>query len=101
MAESKPEQTELSIQDLPRFPTAEQMEDWSKEKVLQWIQQRHRNILEDDDLNNFNKARIGGRAFVLSSFDFFNKNCGLSPGASLGLSGLVNEIKEGKFIPWT
>ena len=45
----------------------------------------------------FNKADITGSA---SSFNFF-KSCDLSPGASLVLNGLVDEVKEGKFILWT
>jgi hypothetical protein len=68
--------------------------------VLRWIQQRDPSILEDDDLDNFNKAGITGSAFLLSSFNLF-KSCNLSPGASLALNSLVDEVKEGKFIPWT
>ena len=98
--ESKPEQTELSTQDLPTIPAVQEMNTWDKKKVLRWIQLRNRNILEDDDLDNFNKAAITGRAFLDASVEFFNKFCGLSPGASLGLVSLVNEVKEGKFILW-
>ena len=61
--------------------------------------------LEDDDLKSFKKARIGGRAFLHSSREFFQTLCGLSPGASLALESLANEVKELKhsellsFIP--
>src|SRR4051812_20822033 len=102
MTESKSERTEPSTQELPTVPTVQEIETWDKKKVLRWIQKRKPNTLEDDDLDNFNKARIDGIAFVDSSFDFFNKICGLSPGVSLGLMRLVNEVKEeGEFIPWT
>ena len=83
--ESKPERTELSTQELPTIPTVQEMETWNEEKMLRWIQQRNRNILKGDDLENFNKAGITGRAFLLSSFEFF-KSCALSSGASLALA---------------
>jgi len=97
--ESERERTEPSTQDLPTIPTVQEMKAWDEEKVLRWIQQRDRNILKGDNLDNFNKADITGSAFLLSSFEFF-KGCGLSRGASLVLNGLVNEVKEGKFILW-
>jgi hypothetical protein len=89
-----------SSESKPEIPTVQEMEAWDKEKVLQWIQQRSHNILKDDNLEKFNKADITGSAFLLSSFEFF-KSCALSPGASLVLAGLVDEVKGGKFIPWT
>ena len=77
------------------------METWDKEKVLQWIQQRKPNILKDDDLENFNKACITGRAFLVSDVEFF-KSCDLPLGVSLALKDLADEVKEeGKFIPRT
>jgi hypothetical protein len=101
-SEPEPERTERSTQDLPAHPTVEEMETADKKKVLQWIEQRDRNILEnvDGDLEKFNKAGITGRAFLLSNFKFF-KSCALSPGASLVLSSLVDEVRGGKFISWT
>ena len=95
------ERTDLGIQDLPTIPTVQEMMAWDEAALLQWIQKRRkRNILEDDDVDNFKRARINGSAFLLSSFEFF-KSCALSPGASLVLADLVNEVKEGKFIPPT
>jgi hypothetical protein len=102
MTEPKSEGTEPSTQELPIFPTVQDIESSDKEKVLRWIQKRNSNALEDDDLDKFNKQRINGIAFLDSSFDIFNKICCLSVGASLALMRLVNEVKEkGKFIPWT
>jgi hypothetical protein len=63
-------------------------------KVLDWIQEKEPDLLEDDDLKSFKKARIGGRAFLHSSREFFQSFCGLSPGASLALESLANEAKE-------
>jgi hypothetical protein len=96
---SKPERTGLSTQDLPTIPTVQEMKTWDREKVLRWIQQRAPEILIDGDLKKFNKSGITGRAFSVSSFNFFEKSCGLSPRASLALEDLVGEIKEGKFFP--
>jgi hypothetical protein len=94
--------SDQSTQELPTIPTVEEMEAWGRKKVLRWIQQRNYKFLEHhDDLNNFNNAHIGGVAFVRSSYKFFKIDCGLSPGASLGLSSLVDEVKKGKFIPRT
>ena len=99
---SGPGRTGLRSQDLPIIPTIQEMETWDKEKVLRWIQQRDSKILEGKNLDNFNKEDIAGRAFLRSSFRFFNKRCDLSHTASLGLKRLVDEVKKGgKFIPWT
>ena len=78
------------------------METWDKENVLRWIRQRDKKLLQDDDLDKFTDARIGGRAFILSTFDFFYGNCHLSQGVSLVLSHLADEVRKGgKFIPRT
>jgi hypothetical protein len=100
MTTSVEAKSDLNTQELPTIPTAQAMETWDTEKVLRWIQQRNPNILGEDDVNNFKKARIAGSAFLLSSFEFF-RCCALSPGASLVLAHLVDEVKGGKFIPWT
>jgi hypothetical protein len=52
-------------------------------------------------VDNFKKAHFPGGNFLLSDFEFF-RGSGLSRGASLALSKLVEEVKEkGKFIPRT
>ena len=79
-----------SVMDEPTHPTVK----WNRKRVLDWIQEREPELLEDDDLKNFKKARIGGRAFLHSSREFFQTSCGLSPGASLALESLANEVKE-------
>jgi len=100
--EPEHEQTEPSTQVLPAIPTAEEMETWDKKKVLRWIQQRNRSILEDDDLDNFNKVRMNGIGFLRSSYKVFYEDCYLSLGASLGLVALVEQVNEGgESIPRT
>jgi hypothetical protein len=103
-SESKPEQPE----ELPKFPPVQVMQTWDTEKVLQWIQQRHPNVLvEEDDLNNFKKARIAGRAFLAFSVKHF-KACDLPLAVAVALKDLAgevkdlaSEVKEGKFTLWT
>ena len=98
-SESKPERTELNTQELPTIPTVQEMQTWNMEKVLRWIQQRDPNILEEDDLNNFRKARIAGRAFLAFSVEDF-KACDLPLAVAVALNDLADEVKEGKFILW-
>lgn len=96
--ESRPEQTELSTQDLLTIPTVEEMETWGREELLRWIQQRNPNVLKSRNLENFNKAEITGSAFLLCSFGFFHRSCNLSARASLVLNSLVDEVKKSKLI---
>jgi hypothetical protein len=98
MTKSNHKRTEPSTQPLLRTLRAEEMKTWNAEKVLQWIQQRSGNILRGDEVDNFKRADITGSAFLLSSFEFF-KSCALSPGTSLVLTSLVDEVKGGKFMP--
>jgi hypothetical protein len=97
MPKSKPTRTGPSTQPLPAIPKAEDMKTWDVEKVLQWIQQRDPNILEGNDVDNFKKARITGKALLAFDVEFFDR-CGL---LLAPLKDLADDIKGGKFIPWT
>ena len=77
-------------------PTVNEMESWHKEQVLGWIENRKPNLLRDGDLKNFNDANIIGYAFLIANRDFF-QSCGISPGVSLVLENLVNEV-NGKLL---
>ena len=93
-----PEQTGLSTQYLPITPAIQVMKSWDTEKVLRWIQQREPNILDENDIDNFKKARITGRTFLAFNVEFF-KSWGL---LLAPLMVLVDEVKyQGKFIPRT
>jgi hypothetical protein len=96
--ESKSERTDLNTQELP----VQKMKTWDAGKVLQWIQDRDPNILvAENDLNNFTKARIAGRAFLAFSVEHF-KTCDLPLAVAVALKDLADEAKEeGKFIPRT
>jgi hypothetical protein len=78
------------------------MKTWNAKTVLEWVQQRDKNLLLGDELDKFEKARMIGRAFLASDERFFSQRCGLSPGTGQALQDLVDEVKgEGKFIPRT
>jgi hypothetical protein len=99
--ESKPERTDLSTQILPDIPTVQQMQNWETEEVVQWIKQRDSTLLEDDDVDNLKKARIRGRAFLLLSFEDFQR-CNLVVGIAAELKNLADQVKgKSKFIPRT
>jgi len=95
------QQSDRSTQELPTIPEADAIDEWRAEKVLRWIQQRHKNILEDDDLVKFSEERISGGAFLAGDVEFY-RGCGLHRGAGLALKALADKVKErGKFIPRT
>ena len=101
--ESEPDRTDPSTQKKPKkptYPTVQEMMTWDEEDVLQWVQERNCNILKDNEVDNFKRARFTGYAFLLANLEYFLES-GLSRGASLILNSLVNEFKKGKFVPWT
>ena len=96
----KPKRTKLGTQDLPTIPPVDEMKAWNMEILLRWIQQRDPNILEGDHLENFKKAYITGRVFLVADVDFYQTG-GLPRGIGQALKILAGEVKGGKFIPWT
>jgi hypothetical protein len=79
-------------------PTIEQIENWDKDKLLEWIQQELPGLLTGDDLEKFKAASIRGRVFVKYGCDtgFFKNECNLPVGISYELADLAREIAEGK-----
>jgi hypothetical protein len=78
------------------------METWDKDELLQWIQQKTPKLLIGEDLEKFRAAKVLGVSFLrrAGDVDFFMK-AGLPLGVSEVLANLGDEVKEGKFIPWT
>jgi hypothetical protein len=100
--ESKSERTDSSTQEIPTIPTVQEMRAWDKEKVLQWIQKKHPNILKGGHLEQFKEICIDGDAFLLSSLEFFHTTYNLPLTVAVALKDLMDEVKEGgKFIPRT
>jgi hypothetical protein len=95
-SKSKPKQPK----EPPKFPQVPVMQTWDVGTVLRWLQQRHPNILEDDDVNIFKRGRINGRAFLEFSVEQFQA-CDLPLAVAVALKGLADEVKEGKFTLWT
>jgi hypothetical protein len=77
------------------------METWDEEKLLRWIQQRKPNIFKGGHLEKSKEVCIDDDAFLLSSLEFFHTTCGLPREVGLALKSLADQVKEGKFIPWT
>ena len=74
---TQPQLTELSSQagqakPVTNEPTAQEMETWDKDKLLQWIRQKKPGLLEDED------------------------ECNLSIVTSSDLADLANETKKSK-----
>jgi len=80
------------------MPTIEEVKKWDVGKLLEWIQQQEPNVLPNDKVENFKKARIAGRAFLTQAgnANFFREEFSLSIGDSLALADLAKEIKEGE-----
>ena len=98
--DSQPEQTQLFTEGLPKYPTVEQMEGANEAEVLKWIDGRNSSILRGTNRENFKKECIMGAAFLVSDVEFY-QTCGLPRGVGLALKTLADQVKEGKFIPWT
>jgi hypothetical protein len=76
--------------------TAEDIKEKGLAELLEWIQQKRPNPLDDDDVvKAFKKARISGRVFLRHAGDvgFFKNECGLPIGVSEDLAYLVMEIE--------
>ena len=103
LLESSSKQTELSSQasqakPVANEPTTQEMADWDDDKLLQWIQQKEPELLEDENLEKFKAACISGKAFLkyAGNEEFFRKKCNLPAGTSSDLSDLGEEIKKSK-----
>jgi hypothetical protein len=92
-------------------PTVEEVKEWDKDQLLNWIQEfRPKLLTDDDDVEKFKAAKISGKIFLKKAGDaqFFEDKCHLPPGPSEELADLVSEIcggvTQGKllsFIPYS
>ncbi|KAN0069950.1 hypothetical protein V8E54_012256 [Elaphomyces granulatus] len=75
-------------------PTMEEVKEWNKDKLLKWIQQERPKLLDDDDDEKFEAAKISGDVFLTLAGDvgFFRSQCNLPPGPSKGLANLAEEM---------
>jgi hypothetical protein len=79
-------------------PTIEEVKEWNRDKLLEWIQRKRPGLLEDDNLETFKNAFICGNVFVKHGCDvgFFRNGCNLPIGISHKLMDLVVEITGGE-----
>jgi len=75
-------------------PTAEQVEEWDADKLLDWIKKQGLKELRDDQLKKLEQEDISGVVFLNHAGDvgFFKSQCGLTAGASNRLADLAAEI---------
>jgi hypothetical protein len=99
----KPNQTELGsrvgqAKPVTNDPTIQEMKNWSKAKLLEWILDKEPGLLEDESLEKFKEACIPGKAFLkyAGNEEFFEKRCNLPVGISSNLADLGMEIKMSK-----
>jgi len=81
--------------------------EWDVDELLEWIQDKRPNLLDDADRETLRKARISGEDFLdlAGNFEFFQNACKLPPGPSYRLAKLATELsaigKSLSFIPCT
>jgi hypothetical protein len=75
-------------------PTIEEVNNWKRNELLEWIQQKKPELLKGDKFERFKAASISGHCFVIVAGDveFFENSCNLPIGASLELADLSREI---------
>jgi hypothetical protein len=71
-------------------PTIEEIKEWNRDKLLEWIQRKRPGLLEDDNLETFKNAFISGNVFAKHGCDvgFFRNGCNLPIGISYKLVDL-------------
>ena len=76
--------------------TTYEMKEYNVDKLLNWIQQKRRNLLTSDDVKKLQKARISGRVFLMlaGNMEFFENKCNLPCGLSLELVELAREAER-------
>ena len=74
--------------------TIEEIKEWDKDKLLEWIQQERPGLFDDDNLEKFKVACINKNVFVDHAGDvgFFENKCKLHIGISERLADLASEI---------
>jgi hypothetical protein len=72
--------------------TAEDIKEKGPAELLEWIQQKRPNLLDDDDdVKAFKKARISGEVFLTCAGE---NDCKLPPGTAVVLANLSRELAE-------
>jgi len=84
----------------PSNPSVEQMNSWTRQDLLQWIQQKRPDLLIDENLDKFRAAKISGAVFlsIAGEVDSFMET-ELPLGICTKLADLALQVKEGsKFV---
>jgi hypothetical protein len=75
-------------------PTIEEMKELDEDELLKWIEKTRPGLLGGDNLEKFKTASIRGGYFVkqAGNVEFFEQECNLPIGTSIGLAALAREI---------
>ena len=75
-------------------PTVEEVEEWDQHELLEWIQKKRPELLEDDTLEILKAADISGATFLMQAdnTEFFQEKCNLPFGVSWTLAHLAADI---------
>jgi len=79
-------------------PTVEEVKEWDKDQLLNWIQEfRPKLLTDDDDVEKFKAAKISGEVFLMlaGDVDSFERKCHLPFGPNRGLAELAKELGGG------
>jgi hypothetical protein len=100
--EPNPKQGKLSSQAGQANPatnnaTIQEVRDWDREELIQWIQNEKPKLFTDEILKTFKEAYISGNVFLNHADDkeFFRNECKLPPGMSEDLA-LLATVLHGK-----
>jgi len=71
--------------------------DWDLDDLVGWINEKRKNLLEDDEIEKLRKTGVKVATFLSTAahdWHFFTDICGLLPGTAVVLVDLSRELKE-------
>src|SRR5205814_880853 len=71
--------------------------EWELDDLVGWINEKRKNLLNDDEIEKLRKAGVIGHSFLSSethSKAFFIDDCGISPGKAVSLAKLARDLAE-------
>jgi hypothetical protein len=70
--------------------------EWNVDDLVEWIQRKRPNLLNDDKIEKLRKAEITGEDFLAAAgnWEFFQNGCNLPAGPSMALANLSRELAK-------
>jgi hypothetical protein len=74
--------------------------EWDVDELLEWIQQKRQNLLNDANRETLRTEHISGEVFLGCAGDigFFQNACKLPAGTSFILARMATELAEGETV---